>query len=45
MNNLFDLTDKVAVVTGTSGNLGPIWCETLRDAGAKVFEIDYPMLM
>ena len=42
MNNLFDLTGKTVLVTGTSGNLGPIWCSTLRDAGAKVFEMDYP---
>jgi NAD(P)-dependent dehydrogenase (short-subunit alcohol dehydrogenase family) len=40
--NLFDLTGKVAVVTGSSGQLGPVWCKTLRDAGAKVFEIDLP---
>jgi len=42
MNNLFNLENKIALVTGTSGNLGPVWCSTLRDAGAKVFELDYP---
>ena len=42
MANLFDLSGKTAVVTGTSGNLGPVWVSTLKDAGAKVFEIDFP---
>lgn len=42
MSNLFDLTGKKAIVTGTSGQLGPIWCRTLRDAGAEVWEYDYP---
>jgi NAD(P)-dependent dehydrogenase (short-subunit alcohol dehydrogenase family) len=41
--NLFDLHGKKAIVTGTSGLLGPIWCEMLRNAGAEVFEIDYPL--
>lgn len=41
--NIFDLTGKVAVVTGgLNGNLGPIWTETLREAGADVFVVDLP---
>lgn len=34
--------NKVAVVTGASGQLGPIWCETLREMGYGVLEIDLP---
>jgi NAD(P)-dependent dehydrogenase (short-subunit alcohol dehydrogenase family) len=33
---------KIAVVTGTSGNLGPIWVETLNKLGYTVFGIDLP---
>ncbi len=33
----------LAVVTGGSGQLGPIWCETLRDMGYRIFNIDLPM--
>lgn len=40
--NLFDLTKKLAVITGASGNLGPIWCETLFNAGACVLTLDLP---
>lgn len=36
------LCGKVAVVTGTSGNLGPIWVETLNEMGADVFGMDFP---
>lgn len=39
---MFDLTGRIAVLTGGSGNLGPIWRKTLEDAGAKVFIIDQP---
>lgn len=39
---MFDLKNEIAVVTGASGNLGPIWIETLLDAGAVVFAIDHP---
>lgn len=31
---------SVAVVTGASGNLGPVWIKTLADAGATVVGID-----
>ena len=33
---------KSAIVTGTSGNLGPIWVETLKENGWSVFGIDLP---
>ena len=33
----------LAVVTGGSGQLGPIWCETLREMGYRIFNIDLPM--
>lgn len=33
---------KTAVVTGTSGQLGPIWCETLMGMGYTVFGMDLP---
>ncbi len=39
---MFGLDKEIAVVTGASGNLGPIWIETLLDAGAVVFAIDHP---
>lgn len=40
--SLFDLSGKKALVTGGSGQLGPIWIETLRGAGCIVYEIDLP---
>lgn len=36
------LQDKLAVVTGTSGNLGVEWVAMLKAWGAEVFEIDLP---
>ncbi|GAG93126.1 unnamed protein product, partial [marine sediment metagenome] len=33
--NLFDLSGKIAIVTGTSGKLGPVWYKTLVLAGAS----------
>ncbi len=35
-----DLRGKLAVVTGASGNLGPVWCEALEGAGMRVVRID-----
>ena len=42
MNDLFSLKGEIAVVTGGLGKLGPIWIETLLDAGAAVFVLDRP---
>ena len=42
MNDLFSLEGEVAVVTGGLGKLGPIWVETLLDAGSAVFVLDRP---
>ena len=39
MNNMFDITGKVAVVTGGSGVLGSNIAEGLLKAGAKVIII------
>ena len=44
MNDLFSLKGEVGVVTGCLGKLGPIWVETLLDAGAAVFALDRPGL-
>jgi NAD(P)-dependent dehydrogenase (short-subunit alcohol dehydrogenase family) len=35
-----DLTGRLAVVTGALGNLGPVWSEALRGAGAQVVGLD-----
>ena len=43
MTNL-DLSGQTVIVTGTSGNLGPIWVEALEDVGATVFSFDLPDL-
>jgi NAD(P)-dependent dehydrogenase (short-subunit alcohol dehydrogenase family) len=40
-NNLFDLTDKVAVITGAGGILGPKHAEALIEFGATVVITDY----
>jgi len=42
LKNPFSLDGEVAVVTGVSGRLGPIWAETLLNAGAMVFGVDRP---
>lgn len=33
---------KTAIVTGSSGNLGPVWCETLLEREYRVFKYDLP---
>jgi len=42
LKDLFSLKREVAVVTGAFGKLGPIWIDTLLEAGAKVFALDHP---
>lgn len=42
--NSFDLSGKLAIVTGAMGRLGPLWCEALLAAGATVVGIDLPGL-
>ncbi len=42
MKRLFDLEREVGVVTGALGKLGPIWVETLLEAGARVLALDRP---
>ncbi len=39
---LFDLSGEIGVVTGALGKLGPVWVETLLDAGANVLALDRP---
>lgn len=39
---IFNLGGEVGVVTGALGKLGPIWVETLLDAGACVLALDRP---
>ena len=42
MTNVFSLNSEIAVVTGALGKLGPVWIESLLDAGASVFALDLP---
>ena len=39
MKNLFDLTDKVAIVTGASKGIGERMARGLAEYGAKVLDI------
>ena len=41
-SNRFRLDDRIAVVTGACGKLGPIWIEALIDAGARVAALELP---
>ena len=41
MNNLFDLSKKVAIVTGTSTGLGQGMALGLAEAGADLVLVDY----
>ena len=34
------ISGRLAIVTGASGNLGPVWSSALRDAGARVVGVD-----
>jgi NAD(P)-dependent dehydrogenase (short-subunit alcohol dehydrogenase family) len=40
LSQLFDLSDRAAVVTGACGQLGPIWIGALLGAGARVAGLD-----
>ena len=40
MNNLFEISHRVAVITGILGKLGFVWAEVLLENGANVFGID-----
>jgi NAD(P)-dependent dehydrogenase (short-subunit alcohol dehydrogenase family) len=42
LSERFRVDGEVAVVTGALGKLGPIWTETLLDAGARVLALDRP---
>lgn len=39
---MFTLTGQSAIVTGGQGRIGPIWVDTLKQAGADVYTFDLP---
>jgi NAD(P)-dependent dehydrogenase (short-subunit alcohol dehydrogenase family) len=41
LKDLFSLEGDIAVVTGAFGKLGPIWIDTLLEAGAVVLALDH----
>jgi NAD(P)-dependent dehydrogenase (short-subunit alcohol dehydrogenase family) len=42
LKDLGDLTDRRALVTGATGNLGRVFCETLAELGADLILVDVP---
>lgn len=44
MQEPFRLDDKVAVVTGALGKLGPVWVEALLSVGAHLVGLDLPWI-
>lgn len=40
LEHLFNLKDKVAIVTGATGQLGRVFCKAFHQAGAKVIGLD-----
>jgi NAD(P)-dependent dehydrogenase (short-subunit alcohol dehydrogenase family) len=42
LKDLFDLSGDIGVVTGATGNLGPVWIQALLEQGASVLAIDRP---
>ena len=41
MHSIFDLTDKVALITGAGGLLGPKHAEAILEFGGKVILTDH----
>lgn len=42
LNKLFDLSNRTAMITGASGHLGKIICNTLAEMGANLILVDHP---
>jgi NAD(P)-dependent dehydrogenase (short-subunit alcohol dehydrogenase family) len=40
LETLFNLNDKVVLVTGACGQLGKVICKAFKDSGCKVIGID-----